>query len=72
MLDSIKVALETNDLLEDDFSEVVGPVRALEGIHQRAAGQLYEGGRRTSAGRRARSCCRRRPGWANGGDVRLL
>ncbi|MCG3128270.1 MAG: phage terminase large subunit family protein [Phycisphaerae bacterium] len=43
MLDSIKVELETNDLLEDDFSEVVGPVRALEGIHQRSAGQLYEG-----------------------------
>ncbi len=43
MLDSIKVELETNDLLEDDFSEVVGPVRALEGIHQRAAGQLYHG-----------------------------
>jgi len=41
MLDSIKVELETNDLLEDDFSEVVGPVRALEGIHQRAAGQIY-------------------------------
>jgi hypothetical protein len=43
MLDSIKVELESNDLLEDDFSEVVGPVRALEGIHQRAAGQLYQG-----------------------------
>lgn len=43
MLDSIKVELETNDLLEDDFSEVVGPVRALEGIHQRAAGQIYRG-----------------------------
>jgi len=43
MLDSIKVELESNDLLEDDFSEVVGPVRALEGIHQRAAGQLYHG-----------------------------
>jgi hypothetical protein len=43
MLDSIKVELETNDLLEDDFSEVVGPVRALEGIHQRSAGQIYRG-----------------------------
>jgi hypothetical protein len=43
MLDSIKVELETNDLLEDDFSEVVGPVRALEGIHQRSAGQLFQG-----------------------------
>ena len=45
MLDSIKSELENNDLLEEDFSEVAGPVRALEGIHQRAAGQLYQGAR---------------------------
>lgn len=45
MLDSIKSELENNDLLEEDFSEVCGPVRALEGIHQRAAGQLYRGAR---------------------------
>jgi hypothetical protein len=43
MLDSITGELHSNALLEDDFSEVVGPVRALEGIHQRAAGQLYHG-----------------------------
>jgi len=43
MLESIKVEIETNDALEEDFSEAVGPVRALEGIHQRAAGQLYRG-----------------------------
>ncbi|MBI5866077.1 MAG: phage portal protein, partial [Planctomycetes bacterium] len=43
MLDSIKVELETNDALLDDFPEVVYPIRALEGIHQRAAGQLYQG-----------------------------
>lgn len=43
MLDSIKVELETNGLIEEDFSEVVGPIRALEGIHQRAGGQLYKG-----------------------------
>ena len=43
MLDSIKVELETNDLLHDDFPEVCFPIRALEGIHQRAAGQLYQG-----------------------------
>ncbi|MBE7561362.1 phage terminase large subunit family protein, partial [bacterium] len=43
MLDSIKVELETNDLLYDDFPEVCFPIRALEGIHQRAAGQLYHG-----------------------------
>jgi len=45
MLDSIKSELENNDLLEEDFSEVCGPIRALEGIHQRAAGQLFRGAR---------------------------
>ena len=45
MLESIKSALENSDLLEQDFSEVCGPVRALEGIHQRAGGQLYRGAR---------------------------
>ncbi|HSW50306.1 MAG TPA: terminase gpA endonuclease subunit, partial [Bryobacteraceae bacterium] len=45
MLDSIKSELENNDLLDEDFSEVCGPIRALEGIHQRAAGQLYRGAR---------------------------
>lgn len=43
MLDSIKVELESNDLLLDDFPEVVFAIRCLEGIHQRAAGQLYQG-----------------------------
>ena len=43
MLDSIKVELETNDTLLDDFPEVCFPIRALDGIHQRAAGQLYQG-----------------------------
>jgi hypothetical protein len=45
MLDSIRSEMENNDLLEEDFSEVCGPIRALEGIHQRAAGQLYQGAR---------------------------
>ncbi|MBI1373648.1 MAG: hypothetical protein GC159_13040 [Phycisphaera sp.] len=45
MLDSIKSELENNDLLDEDFAEVTGPIRALEGIHQRAAGQLYRGAR---------------------------
>ncbi len=45
MLDSIKSELENNDLLEEDFAEVAGPIRALEGIHQRSAGQLYRGAR---------------------------
>jgi hypothetical protein len=45
MLESIKSELENNDLIDEDFSEVSGPIRALEGIHQRAAGQLYRGAR---------------------------
>ncbi|MCK6458235.1 MAG: hypothetical protein L6Q92_17110, partial [Phycisphaerae bacterium] len=43
MLDSIKAELENNDLLLEDFPEVVFPIRALEGIHQRAGGQLFQG-----------------------------
>jgi hypothetical protein len=43
MLDSIKAELENNDLLAGDFPEVCFPIRALEGIHQRSAGQLYRG-----------------------------
>jgi hypothetical protein len=45
MLDSIKSELENNDLLDEDWSEVTGPIRALEGIHQRAKGQLFNGDR---------------------------
>ncbi len=45
MLDSIKVELETNELLLDDFPEVVYPIHCLEGIHQRSGGQLYKGKR---------------------------
>jgi len=43
MLDSIKVELESNDLLLADFPEVCFPIQALEGIHQRAGGQLFQG-----------------------------
>ncbi len=43
MLDSIKVELETSELLLADFPEVVFPIHALDGIHQRAGGQLYKG-----------------------------
>ena len=43
MLDSIKAELENNDRLLDDFPETCFPIHALEGIHQRAAGQLYQG-----------------------------
>ena len=42
MLDAIKSELENSDVLLDDFPEVCFPIHALEGIHQRASGQLYE------------------------------
>ena len=45
MLESIKSELENNDLLDEDWSEITGPIRALEGIHQRAKGQLFSGDR---------------------------
>ncbi len=44
MLDSIKSELEHNDLLLEDFPEVCFPIRCLEGIYQRASGQLFRGG----------------------------
>jgi len=43
MLDAIKAELENSDDLLGDFPEVCAPIRALEGIHQRAAGQLHMG-----------------------------
>ncbi|HPD28565.1 MAG TPA: phage terminase large subunit family protein [Phycisphaerae bacterium] len=43
MLDSIKAELENNERLLADFPEVVFPIHRLEGIHQRSAGQLYQG-----------------------------
>lgn len=45
MLDSIRVELEGNDLLEEDFPEVCYPVRRLEGIANRCRGQLLDGER---------------------------
>lgn len=45
MLDSIKTELETNDLLFDDFPEVLYPIHRLEGIANRCSGQLYKGER---------------------------
>ncbi len=42
-LDSIKLELETNDLLYDDYPEICFPIRSLEGIANRCAGQLYRG-----------------------------
>lgn len=43
MLDSIKAELKNNELLLADFPEVVHPIHCLEGIHQRASGQRYQG-----------------------------
>lgn len=45
MLDSIKTELETNDLLLEDFPEACFPIRALDGIANRCAGQLCQGER---------------------------
>lgn len=43
LLDSIKTQLETNDLLLADFPEACYPIRCLDGIAQRANGQLVDG-----------------------------
>lgn len=45
MLESQKTELECNDLLLADFPEAVYPVRCLEGIANRCAGQLCRGER---------------------------
>lgn len=45
MLDSVKMELDGNDLLLDDFPEAVFPIRCLDGIANRCAGQLYKGKR---------------------------
>ena len=49
MLDSIKTELDSNDLLLADFPEVCFPIHALDGISNRANGQLYQG-KRTQIG----------------------
>lgn len=45
MLASIKMELESNDLLREDFPEAVFPIQSLEGIANRCSGQLYQGQR---------------------------
>jgi nicotinamidase-related amidase len=45
MLDSIKMELDGNDLLLEDYPEVVFPIQALDGIANRCNGQLYQGHR---------------------------
>ena len=43
MLDALKTELGGNDKLAGDFPEVCEPVRRLEGIHNRSAGQTCDG-----------------------------
>ncbi len=43
MLESIKTELDGNDLLLEDFPEVCHPIRSLDGIANRCAGQLCDG-----------------------------
>jgi hypothetical protein len=45
MLDAIKMELDGNDLLLEDFPEVVYPIQCLDGIANRCNGQLYKGER---------------------------
>jgi hypothetical protein len=45
MLESIKMELDGNDLLLEDFPEVVFPIQCLDGIANRCNGQLYQGER---------------------------
>lgn len=45
IMDSIKTELETNELLMDDFPEVCYPIKCLDGIANRCAGQLCHGER---------------------------
>ena len=53
MLESIKTELDRNDLLLEDFPEVVYPIQCLDGIANRCSGQLYQG-QRTRIGWTAR------------------
>lgn len=43
LLEDIKIWIETNDLLFEDFPEICHPVRKLERIAQRQRGQTYDG-----------------------------
>lgn len=43
ILDSVRVELETNTMLLEDFPEVCYPVRRLDGIAHRCRGQTYRG-----------------------------
>lgn len=43
LIEDVKTWLETNELLLEDFPEVVFPIRQLEGISQRQRSQTYRG-----------------------------
>lgn len=45
LLDDIKAEIETNSALAEDFPEVCHPIRSLDGIVNRSAGQLVNGER---------------------------
>ena len=45
MIDSVKQEFEDNELLSDDFPEVCYPIHCIDGIANRAPGQLYHGER---------------------------
>lgn len=45
LLSSLKIELENNELLGEDFPEVTYPIRALGGISHRCKGQTYNGER---------------------------
>ncbi len=53
MLESIKMELDGNDLLLEDYPEVLYPIQSLDGIANRCNGQLYKG-QRTHIGWTAR------------------
>ncbi len=43
LLENIKIWLETNPLLQEDFPEVTYPIQCLERITNRQKGQKYKG-----------------------------
>lgn len=53
MLDSIKMELDGNELLLEDYPEVLYPIQCLDGIANRCGGQLFKG-QRTHIGWTAR------------------
>ena len=69
MLDSIKMEIETNQLLADDFPREIGPLRLLEGESRRAAGQKWKGVRTHIAWKQAEVIFAEVPGSKAAGAV---